>query len=450
MPVRIARGLLALLLVGCAVHTPYDRTYVSEGIAERTEFELGDVPGPGEPLLPQGVVLSDGLSGTEAITLALWNNAAFLEALAELGFARADLADAKFLSNPVFSLLLPVGPKGLETKLYFPVAELLRRGSRVAAAELDAERVAEALVYHGLGLIRDVQTAYAGYVAAGERAELAAEKARALTEIAEITAAWMQTGDISERDASLAAVRAQQAADAAAGAAHEHAAAWYGLRELIGLDQAVDPIVPVTTTVAAAVPLDPEALLETAWAARPDLRAGELGIEAAGRRVGLERAQILDLIGIIDAKDKGEPQLTVGPGIELPLPLLNQNQAGVARARAELEQAARAYDAVRQRIAREVAAALAGYETACRQYELSAERIVPALTVAAGQARGEWESGEESWLFVLEARCVLLDARLREAELRARIGRAVAELNFSAGQQIVPAVEDASREGGEL
>ena len=67
--------------------------------------------------------------------------------------------EAGFLRNPIFSLLLPVGPKQLEFTLNWPLEALWQRPRRVAAARLDVERVAQGLVQGGLDVVRDAKLA---------------------------------------------------------------------------------------------------------------------------------------------------------------------------------------------------------------------------------------------------------------------------------------------------
>ena len=55
----------------------------------------------GSAELPADVSIDDGLTETEAIAIALWNNSGFQESLADLGIARADLVQAGLLRNPV-------------------------------------------------------------------------------------------------------------------------------------------------------------------------------------------------------------------------------------------------------------------------------------------------------------------------------------------------------------
>jgi len=134
---------------------------VSRAIGNRADYTLRTAGAPGEFSLPGAVSLSDGLTENEAVAIALWNNAQFQALLADLGFARADLQDASLLTNPILSLLFPIGPKQLEATLSLPVDALWQRPHRVAAAQFDAERVAENLVQQGLALIRDVRLACA-------------------------------------------------------------------------------------------------------------------------------------------------------------------------------------------------------------------------------------------------------------------------------------------------
>jgi cobalt-zinc-cadmium efflux system outer membrane protein len=290
---KIYISMLILVIGGCAVQFPYDRSYVSDGIEKRTDYELGQVAEPGQFNFPEGVSLDDGLSQDEAVALALWNNVQFQADLAALGFARADLVEASLLTNPVFSLLFPVGPKLLETKLNLPIDVLWQRPHRIAAARLDAESLAENLVEHGLGLIRDVQTTYADLWLAQQRVRLAQENAQLQVQTADLAQRRLRAGDISELVAAACHVDSLRATDVAKRFSKEAIIVRQRLNVLLGLTSsdttpstalgARFDIKPPDITSKSAVPIDE--LLDTAFAARPDLRAAELTIEAAGERL---------------------------------------------------------------------------------------------------------------------------------------------------------------------
>src|SRR6266540_291543 len=190
---------------------------------------------PGEVVWPATVSLEDGLSEDEAVTLALWNNAAFQETLADLGLSRADLIQAGMLPNPTFSLLIPVGAKPLELTAKYPFELLWLRPRRVAAARLDYDRTAQRLVQSGLDLIRDVRVAFADVTLSDERSKLAAETLSLNTRIAELSQARLRAGDASELEAQQSEIDTLQAHEQLARTKQDAALARERLRHLLGM-----------------------------------------------------------------------------------------------------------------------------------------------------------------------------------------------------------------------
>lgn len=434
---KIITSILILLMAGCAGQSEYNRSYVSTGLKERTTYQLGQIAEPGQFNLPEGISLADDLSEEEAIAIALWNNAQFQADLAALGFARADLIEADMLANPTFTLLFPVGPKLLEMGLDIPIDFIWQRPRRIAAAKLDAQSLSENLIEHGLGLIRDVQTTYVDLWSTQEQAQLAEQEARLQSQIAELVQVQLRAGEISELAASDAYIDSLRAADMTKGFSEKAAVSRHRLNALLGLisDNTAYDITPPVMTVKVQHSMDE--LLKTAFAARPDLRAAELAIEAAGERIGWEKSKVYNFIAIIDAKDEGEDSLTVGPGLALDIPIFNQNKSQIARAEAELEQVTRRYEAVRQNIILQVRQAHARYVTAHEEFEFWDSSIIPALETAVERARKLLTAGEVSYSSVLEAERKLVEARMRRVELVASLRRAAAELNYCIGRKMI-------------
>ena len=436
MVVRVGVCILVLLTAGCAVESPHNRSYVSEGVREHTDYELGPELAPGGFSVPESVSLADGLSLDDAVALALWNNAQLQADLATLGFARADLIEANMLANPVFSLLFPVGPKLLEARLTYPIDTLWERPRRIAAAKLDAEGLAERLVEHGLGLIRDVQRSYVDLWLAQERARLAGEETQLQSERAQIARRRLEAGDISELATSAAHVELLRTMERTRSAAKDVTILRGRLQLLLGL-VSIDStfhILPPDVGAESVAPID--TLLETALVARPDLRAAELAIEAAGERLGWEQANILDFILWLDGKDKGERPLEIGPGFAVEIPILNQNNGRIARARAELEAAARQYEVTRQRIILQVHEAYTEYASAREDYDLWRGDVMGVLEEANQQVEKSFASGDVSYLRVLDAKTKVIEAQLHAAELTASLQRSVAQLNYCVGRRM--------------
>jgi len=422
-----------LVLAGCAVHSIHDESYVSDALSDRIGHELRLAEQKEKLKLPDDVSLADGLTEDEAVAVALWNNAQFQADLVTLGFARADLIEAGLLRNPVLSLLFPLGPKQLEATLSLPIDFLWQRPKRVAAAKLNAEQVADSLVQHGLNLTRDVLVAYSELVFARERAKIVVEEATLQSEIAAIASERLRVGDISGLEETAFHLEAARTQESSIHYSRDAELAEERLIMLLGLgwEEITLHLTPASVPTGL-VPLIPD-LLAAAFAARPDLRAAEISIEAAGQRLGWERSKIFNLTAMLDANGEGKEGFEMGPGIQLELPILNWNQGKISRAQAELLQAARLYMAVKHRIAQEVLEAHTNYSAAREALNILRKDILPAATTAAKNAAEAYSIGQISYLELLDFKRQLLSFRLREAEAEADMRRAEASLKHSLG-----------------
>jgi cobalt-zinc-cadmium efflux system outer membrane protein len=439
---RISVRSLAFLIacvstVCCASSGGSVQKTVADDIRTATGAEARLEPAPAASV-PAGVRLDDGLSRDEAVALALWNNAAFQVSVSQLGFARADLVDAGLIANPVLSLLFPVGPKQLEATLRLPAEVLWERPRRVAAAKLSLEVAAKSLVQSGLDLAFAVRTAFADLALALDRRALAVEASSALQRIDTLTQSRVAAGDIAELDARAARVDAARAAEEAQRAGHDVTIARERLRLLIGLapdDRSLDTIEsPGDASGCGAVPL----LLERARAARPDLRAAELAVEAAAARLGWERSRILTLTAVLDANGEGKEGFEAGPGIDVSLPIFNRNQGGRLRAESELQRASAAYVQLQRQVNLDVREASTMFDQAQQSRVAWEGKLVTPLRANLADAETSYAAGEVSYLFVLENSRRLIEARVRARELAADEQRAQARIERAAGAACRP------------
>ncbi len=442
---RKATVILGLLvLVGCAARSPYDRAYVSQALEAKTGHALSPPAGQEAGALPPGVVLEDGLSEDEAVAVALWNNPQFRADMADLAVSRAGLIDAGLLPNPLLSYLHLFGVKGQEGYILWPLDALVQRPKKMAAARLDVERVSSRLVQAGLSLSRDVLTAYAELALAQAAAGIAEDEARVRGGMAGIAAARLRSGDISGLEESAARVAGLQAEEAALYAARDLQTARARLTALLGWGESPPSfdIAPGPAPGEGVIAL--AELVETAYAARSDLRAARAEIDAAAARLGWEKARVLKLTATLEGKEKGEAGIFFGPSGKIEIPIFNRNEGGRARAKAEMEKAAQAYVAARERIRLEVTEASARLTAARRALALLDTQIVPAAEEAAARAHKAYAAGEESYLLALEAERQLLEARRREALAAADVRRADAQLKCGLGSYQGPSDEESS------
>ena len=432
---RIRAVLLSTLAwltaVSCATAGQPVQTDVAEGIRTGTGASVRF--GAQTPSLPTGVRIDDGLSRDEAVAVALWNNAAFQVSVSQLGFARADLADAGIIANPVLSLLFPVGPKQLEAALRWPVEALWERPRRVTAAKLSLESAAQSLVQSGLDLALAVRIAYADLALAVDRQTLANDAAATLERVDKLTQSRLAAGDIAELDARAARVDAVRSAQDAERVAHDVTIARARLRLLMGLPEDDAALNTLQSTAAVESCGSVPNLVKGALAARPDLRAAELTVEAAAARLGWERSRILTLTAVLDSNGQGTEGFESGPGLDISLPLFNRNQGGRLRAESELQRASAAYVQLQQQVRLDVREASALFDQA-RQSRLAwADKIVTPLGANLTDAEESYAAGESSYLFVLENSRRLIDARVREREIVADERRALARIERATG-----------------
>jgi outer membrane protein, heavy metal efflux system len=430
--------LAALPMISCATASAPPPADVAESIRTRTgaNVRLG---GAESPAIPAGVQVDDGLSRDEAVAIALWNNAAFQVSASQLGFARADLADAGIISNPVLSLLFPWGPKQLEWTLRWPAEVLWERPKRVAAAKLSADASAQSLVQSGLDLVLAVRLAYADLALAIDRQRLAEEAATTLQRIDTLTQSRLAAGDIAELDARAARVDAVRSALDFERAVHDVTIARERLRLLLGLgadDRSLERLQASADPERCGEPPD---LMKRALAARPDLRAAELTVEAAGARLGWERSRILTLTAVLDANGEGKEGFEMGPGIDVSIPVFNRNQGGRLRGEAELQRASAVYVSLQRQVGLDVREASTLFDQARGSRVAWGERIVTPLRTNLADAEKSYSAGESSYLFVLENSRRLIEARLRERELAADEQRAQARIERASGTACRPA-----------
>jgi len=425
-------------MISCATASAPPPADVAESLRTRTgaNVRLG---GAESPAIPAGVQVDDGLSRDEAVAMALWNNAAFQVSASQLGFARADLADAGIISNPVLSLLFPWGPKQLEWTLRWPAEVLWERPKRVAAAKLSADASAQSLVQSGLDLVLAVRLAYADLALAIDRQRLAEEAATTLQRIDTLTQSRLAAGDIAELDARAARVDAVRSALDFERAVHDVTIARERLRLLLGLgadDRSLERLQASADPERCGEPPD---LMKRALAARPDLRAAELTVEAAGARLGWERSRILTLTAVLDANGEGKEGFEMGPGIDVSIPLFNRNQGGRLRGEAELQRASAVYVSLQRQVGLDVREASTLFDQARGSRVAWGERIVTPLRTNLADAEKSYSAGESSYLFVLENSRRLIEARLRERELAADEQRAQARIERASGTACRPA-----------
>lgn len=431
-------NVIALTLVvcsaGCATMegapTPRD---IDEAIRARTAAT--GIRLDSQDTLPPDVNVADGLTQEEAVAVALWNSPSFQATLTDLGIARADLADAGLLRNPIFSLLFPVGPKQLEFTLQYPFEVLWQRPARVDAARLDAQAIGQRLVWDALSLVAQVRTAHADAITADRRLALATQNADLTRRLADITDARLRAGDISDLEARAPRTDASRTDVVRRAVQHDRDLARLTLAALLGLDRDAAQLLPQSSAAydARPCPVDDDRVKD-ALASRPDVRAAELSIESATARARWERSRAFTLIGLLDANGEGRDGFEIGPGVNIGVPIFDRNQPATARATVEIERASRRYALARSNVIADVRSASVRVAQAQEALDAWSNDIVPSLVTEQRQAEGAYNAGEVPLFSVLDVSRRLVDSRSRQLDAEADLFRARIALERAIGR----------------
>lgn len=387
--------------------------------------------------MPPGASLGHPITEDEAVSIALWNNAAFQEVLVDLGIARGDLIQAGLLPNPEFVYYWPMSEKPFKYLFDLPIEAIWLRPIRVRSMAKEADRVADRLAQAGLDLMRDVRQAYADVVLANERVRIAGEAVRLRGLVAELAEKRLKAGDISPQEAATARIDALQAEQDAARIAFDVPVLEERLRNLLGIGPIRQPISLDPSPPPASITLDANALTQEAIASRPDILAANEAIAAAEARLKFAKIGWVRFLGIADATS-GKESHVLGPAVRFTVPILNQNQGNIGRAEAELERAVRNRQTVEYQIILDVQRAYLQYRQANAELDVLRVKVRPEVQAAIRRAQAAYQEGNVTIFIVLETTRQLLDNYLREAILHGDLRRFWAELERSVGKRLAP------------
>lgn len=437
MEARILGLIAVLLCAGCRAPMPCSqRSVVSGELTSRQGASLGINCGVSHGAIPPGVEIQDGITEDEAVSIALWNNAALGELLSQLGISRAQLYDAGLISDPQLVVFFPLGPKQLEFTTFQAIDEIWLRPIRRRAAELDLCELSKQMIQNGLNTARDVRLAHANLLLAQERMNLTKEGYELRASIQSLAERRLDAGDISELEATTTQIDALSAKATAASTVHDVVLAQERLRILMGIGLPVQEILAVSDPSRVQRVVDKESIVAMAWSMRPDLRAIEIRKGAACRRLELAKKQFMRTEGGYDANSDGEQGFESGPAMRLTLPIFNKNQGQISIAQAVMKQVDKQYFALRDQIELEVRTALTQLDQALEQVDLFDVEILPALREAQELSQRNYEDGGVPYFLVLQTTSQFVDAQLRRADAMAASNRAIAELERAIGQKL--------------
>lgn len=479
-----------LALNGCATVNPrpdYER--VAQHVAEATGYDCVHRPGDDQLAANRIEELSaNGITAREAVQICLLNNPSLQAEFLNVGMARADVVQSGLLSNPSlgFSLRLPAGGglAALEGGIAQNIADLWQIPVRRRAAQRELDRAILELANTAADLAADTKVAYYEAVGAEQLYETALENLEVARELLELAETRQGAGAGTELDVNLSRALMLEAELEAASSRLALAELRRSLAKLLGLTGAADELV-LLDALPSAPSRRPDSgqLLELAKQWRLDMKAARQAVLAAEAALQEQYRSIIPSVELGMELERGErkrqggrdiladtarasianggltaPEIqprsergkstdfSIGPSIGLELPIFDQNQAQIAKAKYAYEQACKTFDALNRAVTQEVHGALDRAATAWELARLYETRSIPLAERNLELSRESYQAGKASFLSVLEAQRFFLRSRSRYIEalqtaagtipdLERTVGRPFDELIEAAGHQ---------------
>jgi len=433
-------------------------------------------------------LLTDGLTTNEAVQVALLNNRRLQALFQEIGVSRADLVQSGLLSNPSvgFSARFPEGGGRSNLTLTFAqqLVDLWQIPVRIRIAEADLERTLLNVVHQASDLAVDVRCRCYHLIALRQMEVIAGETLELAEKSLKLVEDRFDTGDAGQVDVNLAraamlAVKAQAMA-----IRQDRRVAQTTLAHELGLARWRGPWTLDDSLPQPALPIDEgDSLLQFAMSERLDARAAAmkvrgaedevkrqylsifpnvtLGVEAErperralpSRKILADTARASVANGRLTApsiQSRGERKLErrqiidslFGPTLDLTLPIWDQNQAQIAKARFQAVQARKEYEDILDGVARDIEEALIVAKSTAELVQFYEQQVLPGARANVESAQRAYHAGRQGIIALIDAQRNLITQREANVGARRDYAVALAELRRAVGGRLPSEVND--------
>ena len=445
-PIAVVAGMW--IVAGCATVRPAEsfrdvRESVGERVGARVEWRGVTA---GDRAVDDGVaaMLRAELSVDGAVQVALLNNRSLQATYEDLGVAQADVVQAGLLRNPVFELTVrwpDESPHSANVEVAvvqdFLDVFFIPARKRVAASQFQAAQ--RRVAHEVLQLAAEVREAFYDLQAAQHARDVLRDAVTATEAAAEAARRLRAAGNITElalaeHEATDAQARLDlMSAEAQGNVARER------LARLMGVSGASSSwtVAPRLPELPATEPAsdDLEAL---AVAQRLDVQAARREAEALAGAARLSNATRYLSEAEVGADAEREPDgvWLVGPTVSAPLPLFDQGQATLARARAQARQAHQRRLAAENDARAEVRTAVAQLSAARARVEHFTRVVLPLRARVVEQAQLQYNGMLIGVFELLEAKRAQIEAQREHVEALRAYWVARSELERAAGGKL--------------
>lgn len=477
-------GAACTLLIGCArVEPAADFRRAGRLVAERTGHEAVYDPQT-EGVIHDRVeaLLADGLTVDEAVQVALLNNRKLQTAFQEIGVSRADVVQSKLLTNPTVSLsfMLPEGgglPK-LDFGLTQQIVDLWQIPVREKVAKAQLEATILEIAQQAVTLAFDVRARAAELLALQRAEETLRENLQLVEQSLQLAQRQFEAGVVSQLDVNLTKVNVIDVHLELIATQRERQLAAAAVARLLNLstDQRAWTLQDTLPTPGELPHGD---LLSVALAQRLDARVAEARVHQAESDLRLECLQVFPSIEAGFGLERGEQRampgrkvladtarasiangaltapsiqsraeralqrrqiidLVLGPSLAFTVPIFDQNQAQIAKARYRVIQRRKEYEDLADQIANDVESAAQVANTAASLVGYFHTEALPQGQVSVEGARRLYEAGQQSVALLLEAQESFVARRRAYVRAQGEYALATVALERAVGGRLPP------------
>lgn len=424
-------------------------------------------------------LVADGITADEAAQIALLNNPQLRAALYDIGAARADLVQSGLLSNPslgvAFRLPAAGGLANIDFDLAQNIADLWQIPVRQRAAQRSLDQTILTIARLASSTAASAKQAYYNAVGADQRLTIARDNLDVGRKVLELTEFRRQAGAGNELDVNLARGVLLEAELAVKQLRLTAASNRRALATILGLSQDADAL-----KLADMLPeppahvFDDAALVAAALRERYDAQALRQSARSAEERYVLEIRSVFPNVAVGLAfereqrpraenptpladignasvaagqlspppfepwsDDDVDADFIIGPSLSLELPIFDQNQAQIAKAKTAYEQRLRQLEGLERTIHQEVRDAVDQARTAWEVARFYRDEVVPQASRSLALSRDSYHAGQSSILSVLDAERSYLTARDRYAAAVQQAAGAIPALEQAVGLTFV-------------
>ncbi len=379
---------------------------------------------------------SNTLTLSEAIEGALRQSAELQIALAEVRVAQAEAHQSRLLPNPVLDIALRFPEGGgstiVETSVSADLVKVLQMPRRISASDAALRAASARAVTIALDAIAKTQRGYFTVHALRSEVELITQRTSHLTELLAIAQARLKAGEITQLDVTTLKAEQTVAAIDLRDRKLQLDLEELALARLLGQPGGTTDWSLATPLPAIPTTGDESGNITRALRTRPEIQAERWQLASLKDHRALARlAWLKGAAAGLDAERDSDWSL--GPSVDVPLPLFDWGQAQRAKARAQAIAARHRLTKTLRQIVQEVRQAqvsLAQLGVIVRQ---AREELVPLQTERVRLARAVYEAGQSDLTPMRLAELDLLEARRKLLQLELRTALASTQLERSMG-----------------